>query len=300
MELRQLNTFYTAAQTLSFTRTADKLNYAQSTVSAQVQALEEELGVRLFDRLGKQVVLTDAGRRLGHYAEKMLTLADEATTVVAGGEEPRGTLTISAYETLCTYRLPAVLQQYRAQYPQVQLIFRPSAVSNAQDSVRSGDVDVAFAMEQPFQAPDLRVEPLVREPLLVIAHQDHPLAEAPTVRPEDLEDESVLLTEAGCSYRVMFERALADTCVNLSTTVEFNNVEAIKQCVMVGMGITVLPQVAVAAEIDDGRLAALAWTEPRLEIVTQMVWHRDKWLSPALGAFLQMARNVFKTEAMAL
>lgn len=294
MELRQLTTFYTAAQTLSFTRTAGTLNYAQSTVSAQIHGLEEELGVQLFDRLGKQVVLTDAGRRLEHYAEQILTLADEATTVVANAEEPRGTLTISAYETLCTYRLPAVLQQYRARYPQVQLIFRPSPVSNVQNYVRAGDVDVAFAMEQPFQTPDLHVEPLVREPLQIIAHPEHPLAEAPIVRPDDLEDESVLLTEAGCSYRVMFERAIADTCVNLSTTVEFNNVEAIKQCVMAGMGIAVLPEVAVAAEIDDGRLAALAWAEPPLEIVTQMVWHRDKWLSPALEAFLEMTREVFQ------
>lgn len=299
MELRQLSTFYTAAQTLSFTRTATKLNYAQSTVSAQIQALEEELGVHLFDRLGKQIVLTDAGRRLQHYAEKMLTLADEASTIVAGGEEPRGTLTISAYETLCTYRLPAVLQRYRTRHPQVQLIFRPSPVSNVQACVRDGDVDIAFAMEPPFQAPDLMVEPLVREPLRIIAHPEHCLAAAPHVRPEDLDDESALLTEAGCSYRVMFERSLADTTVNLSTMIEFNNVEAIKQCVMAGMGIAILPQVAVAAEIDDGRLAALAWDVPNFEIVTQMVWHKDKWLSPALSAFLEITREVFDDSRMA-
>lgn len=289
MELRQLNTFHTAAQTLSFTRTASELNYAQSTVSAQIQALEDELGVQLFDRLGKQIVLTDAGRRLEHYAEDLLTLAHEASTVVAGGAEPQGTLTLSAYETLCTYRLPAVLQQYRARYPQVRLIFQPSPTFNVQECVRNGDVDVAFAMEPRFQAHDLHVEPLVREPLLVIAHPEHGLAHEPSVKPSDLEDASVLLTEAGCSYRVMFERALADTNVTLSTMIEFHNIEAIKQCVMAGMGIAILPQVA-----------ALAWDAPAFEIVTHMVWHRDKWVSPALNAFLAMTREVFSTYDQAL
>ena len=102
MEIRQLITFRAVAQTLSFSRAATQLNYAQSTVSAQIQGLEEELGVALFDRLGKSVALTDAGQRLLGYAEKMLNLADEALAVVSNADIQTGPLTISAPETLCT------------------------------------------------------------------------------------------------------------------------------------------------------------------------------------------------------
>jgi DNA-binding transcriptional LysR family regulator len=103
MDFRQLMTFRLLATTLNFRQAAAALNYAQSTVSAQIQMLEEELGVSLFDRLGKRVIITDAGQRLVPYAEKLLVLAEETRTAVTGNGEPVGSLTISAPETLCTY-----------------------------------------------------------------------------------------------------------------------------------------------------------------------------------------------------
>src|SRR5262249_14299225 len=138
MELRQLITFQAVASTLSFTRAAVLLNYAQSSVTAQIQALEEELGVPLFDRLGKRVVLTDAGQRLVRYADRMLNLADETRGVVSGGEVRGGTLTLSAIETLCTYRLPGILRQFRDQFPHVQLKFRPLSTIGLIRSVNEG------------------------------------------------------------------------------------------------------------------------------------------------------------------
>src|SRR5436190_8129479 len=126
MDLRQLATFRMVATTLSFTQTAATLGYVQSSVTAQIQALETDLGVPLFDRLGKRVTLTDAGQRLLHYAEKMLDLAEEARSIVPGDTEPTGSLTISAPESLCAYRLPVVLNEFRKRYPQVRLMFLPS------------------------------------------------------------------------------------------------------------------------------------------------------------------------------
>ncbi|HYN90021.1 MAG TPA: substrate-binding domain-containing protein, partial [Ardenticatenaceae bacterium] len=104
----------------------------------------------------------------------------------------------------------------------------------------------------------------------------------------------LLLTEQGCNYRSLFERALNAAGVYPSTTLEFGSVEAIKQCVMAGMGITVLPAVAVAAEVAQGRLVALPWADRPLDMVTQMLWHKDKWLSPALGAFLDLTREMLQ------
>lgn len=289
MELRQLTTFRMLAMTLNFTRTAIALNYVQSNVTLQIQALEEELGVRLFDRLGKRVILTDMGERLLRYAERILDLADEMHTVATSDREPLGSLVISAPETLCTYRLPALLSRMRTLYPQIQLQFRPSSVGNLRRLVTDGILDVAFVLEEPIHATMLAVEPLRSEPLQLIAAPSHSLAQASQVGPKDLERETLLLTEQGCSYRLLFEHSLAAAGVQPANVLEFNGVEAIKQCVMVGMGVSVLPAMAMRTEVEQGRLVVLPWVQPNFQISMQMIWHKEKWLSPALQTFIGTA-----------
>ncbi len=293
MDLRQLATFRAVATTLSFTRAAATLDYAQSSVTAQIQALEGELGVPLFERLGKRIALSDAGVRLLAYAETMLNLADEARAAVAPDAEPGGTLVIGAPESLCVYRLPPILQRYRARFPRVHLAFRPVvASSELYRALREGTIDVCFLLENTVEDDALASERLVSEPLRLLAHPDHPLARRAHVATRDLEGEPLLLTEPGCSYRVPFERALAAAGCRQGPAIEFGSVEAIKQCAMAGMGIAILPEVAVAAELGRGLLAALPWEDYPCSIGTQMAWHKDKWLSPAVRAFLDVARDV--------
>lgn len=292
MDLRQLATFKTAATCLSFTRTAESLNYVQSSVTAQIHALEEDLGVRLFDRLGKRVALTNAGERLVPYAERMLELAREATVVVTGAGQPAGMLTIIAPESLCTYRLPPVLREFRVRYPAVTLHLKPHDTGDLRRAMAEDGVDVAFVLTEMASASGLVAEEILNEPLLLVSAPDHPLACAAVVRPTDLEGETMVLTEAGCDYRVLFERMMAAAGVRPGTVLDFSSIEAIKQCVMVGMGLTVLPEVTVRAEVESGRLAALPWSESNFEVMTRLVLHKDKWLSPALCAFLQVTREV--------
>jgi DNA-binding transcriptional LysR family regulator len=256
--------------------------------------LEADLGVPLFDRLGKRIVLTDAGQRLLRYAEKILALAEEARSVVTGEAEPNGSLTISAPESLCTYRLPAVLGLFRERYPRVQLMFRPSPSADMRRRVSEGLLDIAFVLEEPIHSGNLSARQLINEPLLVIAPPDHPLTSKAKVNVADLSGEPILFTETGCTYRRIFEQALIDGGVYPPTALEFSSVEAIKQCVITGMGITVLPAMAVNREINEGLLVALNWAGPKLEVITQMIWHKDKWLSPALHAFIEVTYEVLQ------
>src|SRR5262249_39249177 len=139
MELRHLATFSALSRTLNFTRAATQLHYAQSSVTAQIQALEEELGTPLFNRLGRRVTLTDAGRRFLSYAERVLALVEEGRNALGSGEEMVGTLTLGAPETLCTYRLPALLHAYRTRYPAVHLSYRPAPVDDLRRRVGEGE-----------------------------------------------------------------------------------------------------------------------------------------------------------------
>ena len=307
MELRQVETFGAVAEELSFSRAAAKLGYVQSSVSAQVAALERELGVPLFDRLGRRIALTDAGEVMLAYSRRLLSLARETRVAVAdagvGSGEVTGSLTVSAPETLLTYRLPELLALFHERHPRVRLSVRPSAVGrlvgSARRALQEGAVDVAFVLDGPLEGrlggTDLAFEALVAEDVSVVAPGSHALAASSVVLPKDLSGETVLLPEApesGCAYRGQFERRLAEAGVVPRETMEFQSIEAVKRCVAAGMGVSVLPSVAVGAELDSGALAALGWDGP-FEVLTQMAWHGGRWKSPALRAFLEAAGEVF-------
>lgn len=267
------------------------MNYAQSSVTAQIQALEKELGIVLFDRLGRSVQITDAGRTLLGYAHQILNLTEEAQSVVSGNSHPEGVLAVGAPETICTYRLPAVLRQFHNRYPEIQLAFRPMLDIDLHAGVRGGEIDVGFLLQEPLRSNGLIVENLVKEPLRVISAPDHRLAGFSMVTPADLEWETILLTESGCGYRHLFEHAITRDSIYSVVKLEFTSVEAIKQCVIAGLGIGFLPKIAVEKEIAQGLLCELAWEKP-FQIYTQMVYSKEKWMSPAMKEFIRISREI--------
>jgi DNA-binding transcriptional LysR family regulator len=298
MDLRQLQTFLNVAQHLNFTRAAEALNYAQSSVTAHVATLEQDLGVMLFERLGKRIVLTEAGTRLQGYASQILRLADEATMAVRAYEEPTGTLVIGTPESLCAYRLPPVLRAFRARHPKVQIIFRPGICEDLKRNVADGQLDLAFILDEAQTAPNLTFERLIGETFLLLAAPDHRLARLPAPATADLDGETILVTEVGATYRIQWERQLELAKVRPGTVMEFASVEAIKHCAREGIGVTVLPAMAVQDEIRQGLLQPIPWDWAAPPLLTQAVWHRDKWQSPALEAFLTVTRETLQEPAL--
>jgi DNA-binding transcriptional LysR family regulator len=292
MELKYFYTFRVVAKELSFSKAAEILNYAQSSVTTHIQALEAELGVPLFERLGKRVLLTEAGERMVISTEKILSLIEETRKVVPSYETPSGIITIGAHESQCAYRLPPILREFRSCYPQVQIIFRPIISDrHLQVLLGQGVLDVAFMLEHTVNPDSLVVEPLVKERILILAHPEHRLAQLPQIFPNDLNGETILTTEQGCSYRQIFEHSLMAEGVRPGTKIEFASIEGIKQCVIAGLGIAVLPEMTVTKELALEQIAALPWKGPDFEVFTQVAWHKDKWISPALKAFLEITRQ---------
>ena len=317
MELRELAAFREVARQSSFSRAAARLGYVQSTVSAQVQALEQDLGLRLIDRLGRSIALTAAGQELLPRAERLLELADEARSAakeaVNAGTALSGTVALSAPETLLTYRLPAVLTAFRANHPAVAVELKPTPIGRfrgeTRRSIAAGSTDLAFVLDATIDVPGFAAEVLSVEPISVIAPAGHPLADprgqteakgpkkaARRVEPRDLSNDAVLLPEApdsGCAYRGQFERHLSDAHVSVERAIEFASIETVKQCVIAGMGVSVLPDVAVAPEVAAGRLVRLRWAAP-FDVSTQMVWNARRSISPAQAAFMTTAREVLR------
>ncbi len=294
MEIRHLKTFLTVAKLLSFNRAAERLHYAQSSISAQIQALESELGVQLFDRLGRRILLTEAGERLIQYAEKIIDLADETRAQMGTRGEPEGSLTIRIPESLGIHRLPPVINEFSSRFPRVRLHLTTCAHESLQKDLRTGVIELAFLLTDSYSSADLEVEALGFESIVLVASPRHPLAKQGLVRTRDLKGDILLLSRVDCSYRRIFERILEEEGVTLEANPVFHSVETLKRCVMAGTGITILPEVSVREEIDRGKLARLAWEEGELEVAILMIWSKGRWVSPTLSAFMDIARMALK------
>lgn len=291
MEFRQLYSFYTIANTSNFTRAAEILGYAQSSITTQIQLLEEELNTKLFDRLGKRVVMTDEGKCFFTYVKQILALSDEAKEVVSGTAAPKGSITIGAPESLCATQLPRVLQEYHTRYPQVKIKLKLGAYSDFRYWLKSNLIDIALFFQRRVVHPELIITPLAAERIIAVAKSDHPLTDKGKVMPEDLLGETLILSESGCSYRMILENILSGANIYPETIIELGSVMAMLQCAKTGLGITFLPEFAVANEIEAGQLADLHWAGEDFGTVIQIAYHKDKWLSPALAAFLETTKK---------
>jgi DNA-binding transcriptional LysR family regulator len=291
MEVRQLEIFRALAEELHFTRAAARVHCVQSNVTTQIRALEEEIGTPLFDRLAKRVVLTDAGRRFLPYAERVIAALGEAQAVVTQNSTPAGPLRIGAPESVLTYRLPEILNRFRSLCPKVELIFQPYWNEGLIQSLESGRLDLAIWMTDAVEHDRLKSMRWSSEKVLFVADPKDPLAAKKRVQPTHLSGQTLLLTETGCAYRRKLDQMLSSMDIRPGHITEFSSVDAIKACVGLGMGVGLLPEIVVAKELGRGELAALRWSGPVMDMATHVVWHKNKWISPALQAFISVLEN---------
>ncbi|WP_371552858.1 LysR family transcriptional regulator [Streptomyces sp. NBC_00554] len=293
MELRLLVTFEKVATGLSFTQAAAELKYAQSSVTSQVRALESSLGAELFDRLGSRIRLTEAGERLLPYARQIIELAEEARAAVVGAGEPSGALTVGTMESLTAYRLLPLLELFHHRYPGVRLSLRTTIGDETRQALRQGTYDVGFLMERETEHAGLETAVLAVEPLTLVAAPGHRLANTPVVT-ADLVRESLLATEPGCAYRDLFELEL--NSLGQVAFTEFGTIEATKRAAAAGLGIALLPEVTVAAELADGSLVRLPWEVP-FTLRTQLAWRAGKRLPAHVRLFVEQARRLVREQS---
>ncbi|SDE86636.1 LysR family transcriptional regulator [Sporomusa acidovorans] len=291
MEIRQLLIFVTAAQTLNFTKAAVQLGYTQANITNQIHQLEEELRVKLFERLGKGIRLTNAGRQFQNHAEAILEQCTRAKEELSPNIV-KGVLKIGAAETLCVHRLPKILSEYRRRYPQVEIMVQTDSCAQLCYLLRDNCIDIGLALTNTIQQADMVVKTLYEESMAVVASPQHPLAKKQLVKPADLSGECFILTTEGCGYRPIVLAALAAHQVRPGSIMELSSVGAIKECTACGLGITILPEVAVHADLLQNKLTKISWQGTPSDVKTQLLFHKNKWLSPAIEAFLELCTLV--------
>ncbi len=284
MNLKHLKTFLALSREKSFTKTADSLNCAQSGVTAQIKQLEEELGAPLFNRIGKTVSLTFEGERLIPYAQKMLSLNAQIHTLF----QTSGRLTLGADKAIANYLLGDMIKEFSALYPGVEFFLKMADGEDAVQMLCGGELDAAIVLDLPVKQKSVKVLVRRAESILLAASPSHPLSGHTRILPQDFREYGLLLPEASCSYRMLFEQKLLSEGVRAQTALETDAVSIIKESSLTGVGIGLLPEFAVKKELIYHMLEKINY-KTDYPIFSQLLIHKDKWISPDLEHFLEIA-----------
>jgi DNA-binding transcriptional LysR family regulator len=294
MESANLRVFEAVARLGGMNKAASELNTVQSNVTARIRMLEDELGVALFERHSRGVVLTPAGRRLLPYAVNVGRMLREARRAVRDDGAPNGSLAIGSLETTAAMRLPPVLALYASRFPAVDLTLTTGTTAELVAAVLDHRIEGAFVCG-PVRHAELEEETVFREELVLVTARGLRSTADVLSRPEL----KIVVLRAGCSYRQRLESLLAARGIVGLRRLEFGTIEGILGCVAAGIGVTLLPRGIVAPAASDGRVALHDLARDEALVDTVFVRRRGAYASTALTAFLAAARPPARAEAAA-
>src|SRR6185295_9188642 len=252
MDLVELRIFKAVAEQGGVTKAAVSLHRVQSNVTTRVKQLEERLGIKLFHRQGRKLVLSSEGKVLLSYADRLLQLSSEAHAAVKG-HAPHGLFRLGTLESTAATRLPPVLARYHRDYPAVRLELVTGTSGALIDRILRGDIEAAFVAE-PFPPNNLQMQHAFTEELVLITPKDH----ARVSRPQDIEQRVVLAFTTGCAYRRRLEAWLGRSSVVAERVMEYGSYHAIAACVAAGSGIAVVPKSVLRATGVEAQVAVHA------------------------------------------
>jgi DNA-binding transcriptional LysR family regulator len=257
INLHQLATFQAVAKHRSYARAAEELHFSQPAVSAQIRQLEESMGVKLFDKIGRKTHLTQAGETLYLYTQKIAALIDETLETMEALRSPHyGRLSVGADTTVGTYVIPSLLGKFRHLYPNVEITLDVVNRVYILDSLINNRLDMAIMGKIPSESPVFSA-PFAPNELVLIAPLTHRLAGCVSIPFADLAREHFLLREVGSGTRAALEDVFREADVPLLVSMQVGNNSAIKQGVAAGLGIALISRVAIDMELETKRLVML-------------------------------------------
>ncbi|WP_237762863.1 LysR family transcriptional regulator [Paenibacillus sp. A3] len=286
IDIRQFQSFKAVAELNSFTKAAHALQYSQATITSHIQQIEHEIGVPLFDRLGKQIKLTMVGEELYHYVVELLTAYSKIKQISSDDSTVKGQLRIGASATLTVYKLGPMLSKYKKKYPEVTISLINDHCSALRQRLHSGELDIAITLEPQVCDPQLITEIYSEEPLVFVGESNHSIK---TI--EESNGECIIFSEKNCSLRRFFEEYLIQKGIDTCNYLEFNSMETMKECVVSGLGISLMPSISVEALLHDKKMKVIESACENLMFYAQIIHHKNKWLSKAHRKFIEMVKS---------
>lgn len=287
--LRQLEVFLATARHENVTRAAADLAMSQSAASGSLRELEEQFDVRLFDRVGKRLQLSELGRQLRPQAETVLAQARAFEQSLAG-EQVMGRLRVGATMTIGNYLAVAMIADFRSRYPAAEIALSVANTETIAEQVASFELDMGM-IEGEFHHPDLETLHWRRDELVVFAAPDHPLASSSGLDDKALLSLPWILRERGSGTRQTFDRAMHGLLPDLAISMELQHTEAIKRAVEAGLGVGCLSRISLLEAFKRGSLVPLQVPGRDFSRELYLITHRKKFQGAALKHWLQLCRE---------
>ena len=289
MELKYLRTFKTIIDEGSFQNAAERLNFSQSTVTFQIQQLEQSLSVKLFERIGRKMAVTQAGKEILPHIDAIL---DEVASIERYGKDVRdlgGELTVSMPETLLTYKSQRALKRFREEVPRVRLSLQMHNCFVIRDQILSGAVDCGFHYDVGGYNNSIHSEKIAEYEIALVCSPE--LRKRDFITKHRRKDVSLITAERDNVYYIMCSRYLSERDIVLNGVLELGSVEAIKRSVTSNIGIAALPRFTVEDELAKGELHEIETKMRDRRISVLCAFHKNKWMSPAMERFILLMKD---------
>jgi len=289
MEIQQLRYFLALAEIGNFTRAAEKCSVSQPALSQQIINLEKELGHKLFHRLGRRAVPTEAGATFLERTRRILSEVDDATKEMSDSPSLDRRITVGSIATLAPYLLPGLIARCRTRFPNLQINVQEDFRINLVHGVIEGELDLAV-VSLPANEPQLHVEPLWEEPLLLVTGKNHPLADRKQITAADLAHEVFVLLGSSSSLTAQVQAFCGDHDFEPKIGFRCSQVATVKALVAIGAGVSILPRVARAPE-DEASLVYLTLADANPVRKLAVIRHLQRYQSRGAEQFLTLLRE---------
>lgn len=291
MELKYLKTLKTILETGSFQNAAKELKVTQSTVTFQMQQLEQELSVKLFEKLGRKMVLTQAGKDLMPYVDSILLSVENLERYGRASDEITGTLRVSMPETLLTYKMQPLLKAFREQAPNVNLSLQTMNCYTIRDQIISGELDIAIHYDIGGYGLSVNTESIADFSMVLVSSPEFSSELSDFSTPHQRKKLCQIRNEGEAVFQQVFDRYLQSKDIVLEQKMELGSIEAIKRSVMSNLGVAFLPRFTVIEELNRGMLQEVRADYSESRITALCAYHKNKWVSPAMKLFIQLTKE---------
>jgi DNA-binding transcriptional LysR family regulator len=291
MELRNLITFITIAELGSFTKAAEQLGYSQSTVSFHIKQLEYELGCLLFERINHTMTLTERGRELVSYAHKIRALIDEFKESFDGEKECSGHIHIVTPDSVCEEMIKSHYIDFHSKYPSISIKFTTADTLVMFDMLDHNKADVIITLDSHSYNKDYIIAKEEQLSMHFVASARSKFANSHCLSTNDIINEPFVLTEYGQGYRRVLDNELAKKSLEITPVLEIGRTDIITSIVAQSNMISYLPDFVTKSSVDKGELCYLDVCDINVDIWKQLIYHKKKWISKSLKAFIDYVKE---------
>lgn len=291
MDIRNVKTFVRVAELKSFTKAAEKLNYVQSTVTAQIKQLEKELGYSLFDRIGKKISLTVMGERFLSIAYELLKVSEKAENLNVDSSEIKGVLRVGVSESLLISVFNELIPEFKAKFKNIDLRIRSGHTVDLLEQLKQNNLDLLFVSKVKNADPDLKCYYARKENSVFVSGTDYEKNNGKIISIDNIFKHNFIITEREGMYYSVLSKLAAERNASVKDWIEVDNILVIIELVKKGLGIGFLPEYLVSNEIEKGNLKKLHVGTSTENYYSQILCHKDRWVTPFMLELIDMLKK---------